>query len=74
MSGNFRDRHTETQLLLGMFSFLWLVDLVLNVWFYIILSKALGEIHQFSSWMGFLSLLMILFAFLFLAVFFMVFF
>ncbi|MGF7089535.1 hypothetical protein JOD24_003418 [Kroppenstedtia sanguinis] len=60
---------------IGMLLFIlfWIVDMSLNVWFFITLSKALGEVHRFSPWQGFFSLVCIGFIFSFLLVFMLLF-
>ncbi|MCS1352839.1 Yip1 family protein [Mechercharimyces sp. CAU 1602] len=39
-------------LLIVLFIFLWLIDTALNIWFVVVLSKALGAVHRFSAWFG----------------------
>jgi len=39
------------------FILLELVDLILTVWYYVVLSKSIGEAHDFSAWKGFFALI-----------------
>ncbi|EGK09939.1 hypothetical protein HMPREF9374_2742 [Desmospora sp. 8437] len=59
----------SSPVLMLLFLLFWMVDMSLNVWFFVTLSKALGEVHRFSAWQGFFSLVLIVFAFSFLLVF-----
>ncbi len=59
----------SSPLLSVLFLFLWIVDMGLNVWFFVTLSHALGEVHHFSAWKGFFSLILMIFTISFLLVF-----
>jgi hypothetical protein len=40
-----------------LFVILWLVDLIIVVWYVVVLCKSVGEAHSFSAWRSFSSLL-----------------
>lgn len=64
----------ENPLIYFLFLLLWLVDLVIGVWYVVVLSKSVAEAHGFSAWRGFSSLaigtMLLFLPFLLLALFF----
>lgn len=45
-------------LLFLFFMVMWLVDLVIVIWYVVVLCKSVGEAHSFSAWRGLFSLLL----------------
>lgn len=45
-------------LLFLFFIVMWLVDLVILIWYVVVLCKCVGEAHSFSAWRGLFSLLL----------------
>ena len=53
---------------MALFYFFGLIELVFFVWYYVVLSHGMGEIHGFSAWKGFVSVVLppvVLFALMF---------
>ncbi len=43
---------------MALFYFFGLIELVFFVWYYVVLSHGMGEIHGFSAWKGFVSVVL----------------
>jgi hypothetical protein len=43
----------NSMLISAVFGLLTLADIVITIWYVVVLSKAIGEIHNFSAWKGF---------------------
>ncbi|MFD1396360.1 Yip1 family protein [Kroppenstedtia eburnea] len=61
--------HMDSSLLLLLLATVFeVVDLVMTVWFFIVLSKSIGTAHRISAWKGFFAFIIPFFPFIFLLV------